>query len=305
MFADPSNPNTFYCAGWYYDTSYYRMGFGKSTDGGVTWTHSMVSAVGATAYPYSMGIDPTHPDTLFIGGYEGSSGAIYRSTDGGSTWTKLGAAGLTSQVFCIAVRPDNPSVIFAGTGGGIYRSTDSGSTFTRMSTTINYTKDVLIDPSNPNRIWVGTYSQGVYQSTDGGTTWTAMNTGLGGMCVNRLGVNPNSCLFAGTDGSATYRWSLAVGVGDEQTAPLAVPALYAMPNPVQTGASIHYSVTGTEPISITIYDLQGRVVGTLDAEQGPGDHEAWWSAEGVTPGVYFMRLVSGSEIQTGRLVVAR
>jgi hypothetical protein len=282
------------------------MGFGKSTDGGSTWTHSLISSPGVTAYPYSMGIDFAHPDTLYIGGYEGSGGAIYRSVDGGTSWAKLTGTGLINSVSAIAVRPDNPNVIFAATGDGIYRSTNFGAAFTKVSTTISSCKDILVDPSNPNRVWVGTYSQGVYQSTDGGTTWTAMNTGLGDMCVNRLAINSNSYLFAGTDGAAAYRWSLSVGVGDSEVAPVALPALYASPNPVSTGASIHYSVVGSDPVSISIYDMQGRLVSTLsEGAQAPGDHEAWWNAEAMMPGIYFMRMVSGGEVQTGRLVVAR
>jgi hypothetical protein len=298
------------CAGWFYDT-YYHMAFGKSTDGGTTWTHSMISTSGATAYPYSLGLDPSHPDTIYVGGYEGSGSALYRTLDGGTSWTKLTTTIMTSYIYAVAVNPTNPSTIFAGTGGGIYRSTDFGANWVKVSTTIAGCKDVLIDPANPSRVWVGTSSQGVYQSTDGGTTWTAMNTGLGDMTVNKLAINPNSYLFAGTDGAAAYRWSLSVGVGDSETAPVALPALYASPNPVSAGASIHYSVVGSDPVSISIYDIQGRLVSTLsEGAQAPGDHETWWGAcddsgRTVTPGVYFIRLVSGGEVQTGRLVVAR
>jgi hypothetical protein len=281
------------------------MAFGVTTNGGTTWTHALISTTGATAYPYALGIDPTHPDTVYIGGYESPGSGLYRTLDGGTTWAKVTTTTITSTINAIAVRPDNSNVVFAASGAGIFRSTDFGATWVKVSTTIGSCKEVLVDPTNPNRIWVGTSSQGVYQSSDGGTTWTAMNTGLGDMTVNKLAINPNSYLFAGTDGSASYRWSLAVGIGEEETAPMALPALYAVPNPVQTGASIHYSVVGAGPVNMTIYDIQGRVVGTPDAVQGPGDHEIWWDAEGVTPGVYFIRLVSGSDVQTGRLVVAR
>jgi hypothetical protein len=285
------------------------MSVGKSVNGGVTWTHQQIS--GPSAYLYSMAVDPAHPDTVYAGGYESPGSAIYRTLNGGTSWTRLTTTVMTNYVYGMAVSPVNPSVIFAATGGGIYRSADFGSTWVKVSSTIGGCKDVLINPGNPNWVWVSTSSQGIYQSTDGGTTWAAMNGGLGDLCVNKLAINPGNYLFAGTDGAAAYRWSLSVGVGETETAPVVLPALCASPNPVETGATIHYTVTGSTPAALAIYDMQGRLVRTLSGlDQTPGDHEAWWdgadpSGNPVASGVYFLRMVSGAGIQTGRMVVTR
>ncbi|NMC34416.1 MAG: T9SS type A sorting domain-containing protein [Veillonellaceae bacterium] len=284
------------------------MAVGKSTNGGLTWTHSTIS--GANAYLRCMALDPSHPDTVYSGGYEGSGSAIYRTMDGGMSWTKLTTTTIANYVYDLAVSPANPSVIFAASGSGIYRSTDFGASWTKMSSTINSCNDVLVDPANPNRIWVGTASQGVYQSLDGGVTWTAMNAGLGDMTVNKLALNPSIYLFAGTDGAASYRWSLAVGI-EEGIAPVERPGLCVTPNPVADGATIHYTVSGSDPVSISVFDLQGRLVTEISqGTQIPGDHEFWWDATAgsgapLQPGVYFIRLVSGREVQTGRLVISR
>lgn|GEM_PF-924908 len=310
IFADPGNPSNYYTSGWYYDTNYH-IAFGRSTDGGVTWTHSLISTPGVTAYPYGMGIDASHPDTVYVGGYENSGSALYRTFDAGVSWTKLNTTIITNAINAIAVNPSNPSVIFAASGNGIYGSTDFGSTWVKVSSTIGSCKDVLVDPSMPSRVWVATYSQGIYQSTDGGTTWAAMNDGLGDNCVNKLAANPGIYLFAGTDGSAAYRWSLSVGVGEEETAPVVMPVLYASPNPIRSGTTIHYSVEAEDAVSISVYDLEGRLVTTLDdGVQAAGDHEIWWDADDssgrtLAPGVYFLRLVSGGEVETGRMVVSR
>ena len=285
------------------------MSVGKSINGGVTWTHQQIS--GANSYLCSMAVDPAHPDTVYAGGYESPGSAIYRTLNGGTSWTRLTTTVMTGYVYSMAVSPANPSIIFAATGGGIYRSTDFGLTWVRVSTTIGGCKDVLIAPNNPNWIWVATSSQGIYQSTDGGTTWTAMNAGLDDLCVNKLAINPGNYLFAGTDGAAAFRWSLALGVAGSETAPLTSPDLFVSPNPVETGATLHYSVTGTDPMSMAIYDMQGRLVRTLSGlDQTPGEHQSWWdgadqSGNALAPGVYFLRMVSGAGVQTGRLVVAR
>ncbi|NLP04494.1 T9SS type A sorting domain-containing protein [Candidatus Fermentibacteria bacterium] len=306
IIAHPSDPNTFYSSGWIYSSSYY-MGFGKSTDGGTNWTHSTIS--GANGYPYGMAIDEARPDTVFICGYEGSTGAIYRSTNAGATWSKLSASGLTATTYAIAVRSDNPNVVFAATSSGIYRSTDGGTSFTKVSSVINYCKDVMIDPDNPGTVWVGTYNQGVYRSTDGGNTWTAVNTGLGDMCVNKLALNPGQWLFAGTDGAAAYRWSLATGTPEDETQPIEQAELFAAPNPSSGGTAIFYRLAESGPVTISIYDLQGRLVRTIsEGVQTPGSHETWWNAsedsgEPVPPGVYFMRLDAAGGVLTGRLVI--
>jgi hypothetical protein len=311
MFADPSDPNTYYCSGWYYDTSYYRMGFGISTNGGATWTHSMVSAVGVTAYPYAMGIDYSHPDTLFIGGYEGSNGAIYRSVDSGSSWTKLTATGLAGTVYGIAVRPDNPSVVFAATSSGIYRSTDAGASFTKTSTTISSTKNVTIDPTTPSTVYVGTNSQGVYRSIDGGTTWAAFNTGLTETCINCMAISPGSFVYAGTNGGATFRWTLGTGVAGDATSPLPQSGLRVWPNPSYGAVNIAFELAEPAVISMAVYDLDGRLVGApAGGYYGAGEHDLSWDAvggsgEAAPAGVYYVRLTAGSEVLTGRLVLIR
>jgi hypothetical protein len=311
MFADPSDPNTYYCAGWFYDSSYYRMGFGKSTNGGATWTHSMVSASGVTAYPYAMGIDYSHPDTLFIGGYEASSGAIYRSVNGGTSWTKLTATGLAGTVYGIAVRPDNSTVLFAATSSGIYRSTDAGSSFTKMSTAISSTKNVLIDPVTPSTVYVGTNSQGVYRSIDGGATWSAFNTGLTETCINCLAVSPGNFVYAGTNGGSSFRWTLGTGVAGSSTSPLPEAGLRVWPNPSYGSVNIAFELAEPAEVNMAVYDLDGRLVGTpAGGYYGSGEHYVSWDAVGISgeeapAGVYYVRLAAGDEILTGRLVLIR
>jgi photosystem II stability/assembly factor-like uncharacterized protein len=306
IISDPTNSSVYWTGGYYYTTAYY-MSVGKSTNGGVTWTHSTIS--GSNAYLRCMALDPAHPDTVYAGGYEGSGSAIYRTVDGGTSWTKLTTTAMTNYVYAIAVSPVSPATILAATGGGIYRSTDFGASWTKMSSSIGTCYDILIDPQSPTRIWLGTYSQGVYQSLDGGATWTAMNAGLGDLCVNKLALNPSSWLFAGTDGAAMYRWSLSVGTEEWESAPVETPGLVATPNPAVAGASIRYSLQSASEVVISVFDIQGRLVGSIDDGYQPsGEHEVWWSADDtngspLAPGMYFIRLVSGSDVSTGSLVL--
>jgi len=288
------------------------MAFGKSTDGGITWTHSIISTPGNPAYPYCLGVDPQHPDTVYLGGYEGSLGALYRSLDAGERWTKLSTSVIAGSIYSVSVDPSDPSVIFAAAGGGIYRSTDFGSSWIKVSDVIVQCMDLVIDPTEPSRVWVSTYGQGVFQSTDGGTTWAAMNEGLGSSLVTKLALDPGAFLFAGTDGASTYRWPLSMGVEEEEGQGRAIPAtVRASPDPARSGATIYYSTETAGDVRLLAYDLQGRLVATIyEGFQSPGAHEIWWDACGppgrpLASGVYLLRLASGGEAGTGRLVVSR
>jgi photosystem II stability/assembly factor-like uncharacterized protein len=128
---------------------------------------------------------------------------VYKSTDGGRTWTHLGLRG-GQQIAQLAINPRNPDRLFAAVAGhpygpneerGIYRSMDGGRTFEKVLYKDENTggADVQIDPSNPETVyaslwearegpwengsWNGT-GGGVFKSTDGGATWRQLTKGL-------------------------------------------------------------------------------------------------------------------------------
>lgn len=284
------------------------MSVGKSINGGSTWSHSQIGGAGGMLY--CMALDPARPDTVYAAGSEASQPAIYRTLNGGTGWSKTASGGLLGTVYGLAVCHSDPNLVIAVTTTGIFRSANSCATFTRVAPSVGSSRDVLFDPLVPGRVWVATAGQGVYQSIDGGLTFTAMNDGLGYPVVTRLATNPGNFLFAGTEGAAAYRWSLPVGVGDWSAAP--VPSdngVTASPNPTGSGCTITFEGNGF-PAVITVFDTAGRMVDALpmqDAVQGTG--ECWWDASSddapVRNGVYLIRVVTGSAVQTGRVVVAR
>ena len=199
---DPRNANVVYLGA-------AEGGVWKTTNGGSTWTPLTDTqpslAVGSIA------LDPSNPDIVYVGTGEenftsdnyGGSG-ILKSTDGGSTWTQLGASAFAgpftlfagvSVVFCaprcgggayigsLAVHPTNGKILLAavgifetGSGDGIYRSTDGGVSWTIALSGAAGT-GVIFDPTNGNIAYAalgypnGIAANGVYKSTDGGLTW--------------------------------------------------------------------------------------------------------------------------------------
>lgn len=144
-----------------------------------------------------MALDPGNPDRIYLalGQRISGEGGIFRSTDKGITWSKLFTAfyegnGREARWTgeCIAVDPNNSSVIYAGTRlNGLYRSMDDGKSWTRVADVPNgYTgtnptgvRTVVFDPGVKlhgvsSGIYVGVPGSGIFKSTDGGSTFSHM-----------------------------------------------------------------------------------------------------------------------------------
>ncbi len=210
---DPVRSNTVYAGA-------ATGGVWRSTDGGVTfrrsWPATLTPSIGALAV--------TPAGAVYAGTGEGNPGGgsvtfpgngVFRSTDGGTTWTPAGLAG-SDRIGRLALDPTNPNRLFAAATGslftpggvrGLYRTTDGGTTWQRVLAGANGTTgavDVAIDPNNPNRVFAvmwdhkreprgrtyGGVGSGVFRSTDGGTTWTRVGGGLPASSTNlgRMGV---------------------------------------------------------------------------------------------------------------------
>jgi photosystem II stability/assembly factor-like uncharacterized protein len=148
---------------------------------------------------YSLAIDQTSPSTL----YAGTDGGVFKSTDGGATWSAVNV-GLTSTVInMLAIDPASPSTLYVGTNGGVFKSTDGGAIWNAVNVGLTSTviNTLVIDPASPSTLYVGT-NGGVFKSIDGGITWHMSNTGLenGSINVGALAINPtaSSTIYAGT-----------------------------------------------------------------------------------------------------------
>ncbi|HEX4823299.1 MAG TPA: hypothetical protein VFV19_03220 [Candidatus Polarisedimenticolaceae bacterium] len=194
---NPTNANIAYVGG-------AQGGVWKTTDHGATWT-PMTDTQASLAIG-SIAIAPSNGNVIYAGTGEGNQSCdsyfgagILRSTDGGATWTLLGATPFANtSVTKILVHPGNPNILWAANGGGIggflcfagpagtygvWRSTDAGATWLHVlgSTQIGSNAaihDLAADPTNPNIIYAGANHSGVWKTTNGGTTWTKLAGGL-------------------------------------------------------------------------------------------------------------------------------
>jgi photosystem II stability/assembly factor-like uncharacterized protein len=180
-------------------------GVWRTRDAGANWTPltdgECSLAMGALA------IDPVSPDIVYAGtGELHFSGDSYygcgvlRSTDGGDTWTHLGAdifdtdagGARISKVIVDAPTAGSAAAttVYAASSSGVYRSPDSGATWAQVLA--GTATDLLVDPTNPRVFYAalglpgGHASNGVYRSADGGDTWTRLATGFPTAEVGRI-----------------------------------------------------------------------------------------------------------------------
>ena len=158
----------------------------------------------------------SNTDIIYVGA---ASGGVWKTGNGGTTWTSVFDDQPTLNIGSIAIQQSNPSVVWVGTGegnprnsislgDGIYKSLDAGKTWKLMG--LEKTKcihRIIIDPTNPNIVYAGAIGnpyaehpeRGVYKTTDGGETWSKVlytndTSGVADMAMDPS--NPNKLLVA-------------------------------------------------------------------------------------------------------------
>ena len=217
-------------------TSDANRGFYRSLNGGFTWTRTLFvsDSTGVT----DVEVNPAHPETIYCATYErvrrlryrrafGAECAVWRSIDGGGTWTKivngLPPAGETLGRIAIAIAPTQPSRLYASVisgassgyiGLGIYRSDDGGDTWVRtdVGTTHRdayggfgwYFGLLEVSPTNANEIWTGGVQ--LLHSVDAGVTLTN-ETSTAHVDHHALWMDPSdgTRIFLGNDGGFFWR----------------------------------------------------------------------------------------------------
>jgi photosystem II stability/assembly factor-like uncharacterized protein len=191
-------------------------GVWRSRDGGTTFRpvfdeHSQ--SIGAVA------VDPSNPKTIWVGTGEswtrnsvGVGDGVYRSTDGGDHWERLGLE-KSERIARIQVHPTDGSIVYVCATGhlwddheerGVYKTTDAGKTWKRVLYVNAGTgcADLAMDPQEPRILYAGMWQfrrypwtfrsggpgSGLYKSTDGGETWKPLTRGLPASEKGRIAV---------------------------------------------------------------------------------------------------------------------
>ncbi|MGB0402879.1 MAG: PKD domain-containing protein [Salibacteraceae bacterium] len=159
----------------------------------------------------AIGIHPSDNDIIFVGS---PNGGIWRTYDGGSTWTSNTDTNFVMQISSIIFDPVTPTIVYAGTGDrdagarsprGVMKSTDGGVTWSVSNSGMGnvVVGKLIIHPTQTN-ILVAATSNGIYRSTNSGASWTRTSSSTNHF--KELVENPIdfNIQFAG-QGSAYYR----------------------------------------------------------------------------------------------------
>jgi len=191
----PTNPDLVYVAalGHAFGPNAERGVF-RSRDGGAHWDKVMF--VDDKTGAVDLAMDPTNPRVLYAAFWQavrrpwsmesgGPGSALYKSTDGGDTWSKLADENLPKKSVWgrigVTVSPANPNRVWAiieAEDGGVFRSDDAGKTWRRTNEERRlrqrawYYTHIYADPKNAESLYV--LNTGFYRSLDGGKTFTAI-----------------------------------------------------------------------------------------------------------------------------------
>ncbi len=169
-------------------------GIWKSTNGGTNWINLSANLpfLGVSAIL----IHPSDPNIIYIGTGDRDGGdaqglGVYKSTDGGSTWTPMNSGMGNATVGMMVMDSGDPDIIIAATWSGIYKTTDGGISWSlKLAGDL---RDVKFKPGDPNIMYATrmVIPSEFYRSTDNGDTWSLISTptaGVGSRMV--IGVSP-------------------------------------------------------------------------------------------------------------------
>lgn len=192
-------------------------GVWKTTDAGHSWQNISDGYFGGSIG--AVAVAASDPNVIYVGqgsvdirGNTSTGRGLYKSLDGGKTWTFVGLRE-AGQIGRIRVHPGNPDLVYAAALGhpfgknperGVFRSRDGGATWEHVLALNDSTgaSDLAMNPSNPRELYAGMWrgerkpwavisgalEGGVYKSSDGGDTWKKLTGGLPSGLVGKVGV---------------------------------------------------------------------------------------------------------------------
>jgi photosystem II stability/assembly factor-like uncharacterized protein len=194
-----------------------HWGLFKTTNGGRTWR---LTGRGLSQSAISLAVAPSDPRVVYAGVTNYATydryvdAGVYRSLDGGGTFSRANIGIGNVKINALAVDPNNSLVVYAAgayacsecSHGGVWKTDDGGFTWKRLSDGLEKSEffGIAISQSNPSVLYASAESAGsVYRTLDGGRTWTLHE--LPYVEINDLAVDPTNPFTVYAVGGPVYR----------------------------------------------------------------------------------------------------
>jgi photosystem II stability/assembly factor-like uncharacterized protein/subtilisin-like proprotein convertase family protein len=291
----------------------------KTTNAGATWTLTNTPnalQVGSDIeYGQNSGMFFLDENRGWFTGVIGNSpqtspSRVYRTTDGGNSWsfTTL-PQGTGFNINLAAFNANDVFVMMQQAAPTVRRSTDGGVTFVNPTPGLSTIPTAIAARPNTNELYVTT-ANSILKSTDGGNTWEteAIPPNITGL---------NFLIFA----NARHGWACGANgmiVKYQPAAPLSVapnvssekPSSFKLaqnyPNPFNPATTITYQLPTFSDVKLEVFDVLGRKVASLvNATQPAGTYSVNFNASHLASGIYFYRLQAGSFVETKKMMLVK
>jgi len=291
----------------------------KTTDAGATWTLTNtpnVLQIGSDIeYGQNSGMFFLDENRGWFTGVIGNSpqtspSRVYRTTDGGNSWsfTTL-PQGTGFNINLAAFNPNDVFVMMQQAAPTVRRSTDGGATFVNPTPGLSLIPTAIAARPNTNELYVTT-ANSILKSTNGGNTWEpeaipSTITGLNFLIF----ANERHGWACGANGMIVkYQpatpLSVAPNLSPEK--PISFKLAQNYPNPFNPTTHITYQLPTLSDVKLEVFDVLGRKVASLvNTTQPAGTYSITFNASNLASGIYFYRLQAGSFVETKKMMLLK
>ena len=208
----------------------------RSDDGGNNWlavNEGLPRDNNGSLNAQSLGLDPSDANVVYLGTGWGPfhGNGVFKSTDGGGTWTPANRGIVDYSITTLAVDPINPQVVYAGSGGGeLFKSVNGGQTWSdlteRLPVQCNSIYEIALDPGASGTVFLLCGREGGLVSNDGGVSWRLLGKpgelDYPSFTAMTIIFAPQPVLVIGSQGDGGWRYDV--------TQPAAIPTPTASPS---------------------------------------------------------------------------
>lgn len=306
--ADPQIPNLIYTG---------TQSIFQSSDFGSSWNNispelTTLDNTGTLIFGTITFIDvsPLNNEIIYAGTDDGK---VWNTLNGGTSWNQVNNGLPSRWVTSVKTDPFDENVAYVTFSGyrfhdtmaHVYKTIDNGQTWTDIGSNLPDIpcNNIIADPSIPDVLYLAT-DIGVYFTRNGGISWIPIADGIPIVVCSDLKLHqPSRTLVVGTYGRSSYKLDLNLFLGIKKVNNLSVNFSIS-PNPVTSiRASLTYTLLRPAEITITIYDIAGKMIFVNKNKSQTGKNIFPLELKNTPAGVYLVNLINGNETTSKKIIL--